>query len=211
MAYRHSEDEPSAPPPQAGAGPSHQLARAAPHPSQGTASRFAERTHLPRISPLPPTPGNQTCYGTILDQLRDLGRQICHVPEGPESAFESILKQLNSSSVITIAELKMNASLVGRNAPYRYMKRGIDTEKLFVREIWKMERFPAPNLQLLYQFLAMIHDVVQRKIVIIRHRKKPIILNEDKLHISQQDIVIVECEPMTMYHATSVVNGKISH
>lgn len=150
------------------------------------------------------------CPGSIVEQLEELGRNIVHVPEGPDSPFESIVMQLEDPT-ITATELKLMASAIGCQTPCQYMKPGEDYDQgAFVRQIKRMVTCPAPNRIFLYQFLAMVHDVVNRKIVIIRSREEPIILNDDDEPISEQDIVIVECTPITMYHGTTVARGMYS-
>lgn len=146
-------------------------------------------------------------YGTIVEQLEELGRDISHVPEGPESAFASILMQTEDPTVTT-TDLKLKASAIGCRTPLQYMKHGEDFDQAcFVRQIQRMEMSQAPNRVFLYQFLAMVQDVLKRRIVILRNRDRPVILNEDNSPTSEQDIVIVEFEPVTRYHATTVIRG----
>ena len=141
-------------------------------------------------------------YGTSVNQVWELGRKIVPVVRDDSSLFNSILCQVDDTS-LTTKHLKNAVYYEASENPTKFIADSSSTdvatlygdlEKLRERDRWS-DSLRDVALEVLHNFLGL-------KIVLISDLKKPKCYPDDEEPITDECIVIVQHKDTAYYNAT---------
>lgn len=138
-------------------------------------------------------------------QLNRLNRCLDKVPQNSNSFFESVARQLCDPSLTqdSLRALTVNTGMANSE---NYLKEKNNKKKLskWKEEIMKLEKQYYWNSCYQYQFIAILSDALNTKIVVIRDRNPRLEFPNNGKAISCRDIVIVESSIANEYHSTKL-------
>ena len=154
-----------------------------------------------------------TIYPSLLDQMAALGRRMEPVPPDGNCMFESIARQSHDYTENTHIMLRKLTCIRGRVESERF--RGFlahHKRDQYLSEINKLEKNGVWDIDIGDVAIMILQQVVNRKIVVLRNRQKPLIFPDDGVLINDDDLVILQDDFQTHYDSTRLLywpDGKM--